>query len=67
MFSCVYYVSISSFQLCVGYMWVTWVILVKKSPTSFFRWFWNFLKEGNFFLPVFLIKSLYVIINFSQY
>ena len=29
----------------------------EKSPSRFFRWLWHFMKEENFFVPVFLLKS----------
>ena len=31
----------------------------EKIPRRFFRWFWDFLKEENFFVPVFHSKVLY--------
>ena len=34
-----------------------WVVLMKKAQKGFFRWFWDFLKEENAFVPAFLLKS----------
>ena len=33
----------------------------EKSPRSFFRWFWDFLKEDNFFVPVFFTQRSYIV------
>ena len=37
----------------------------EKNPRTFFRWFWDFLREDKVFLPVFLCKS-FMLICFSK-
>ena len=45
-----------------GSVWIYGWFWLKKSPRSFFRWFWDFLKEKNFLFQFFLPKSF--ILNF---